>query len=114
MTESEPLEALKYAEKLNPGPWIAHSLNVGHAARLITQKTAEYDPEKAHPLGANSNPSSGFSFQKLNLPFPGMFPIPLWNYLSETIVVLKVSQGPFLHIQHICFAERLCPYDRIK
>ena len=31
---------LEIAEKLNPGPWIEHSLNVGVAARNIAKKSA--------------------------------------------------------------------------
>ncbi len=33
---------LEIAEKLNPGPWIEHSLNVGIAARNIAKKYREW------------------------------------------------------------------------
>ncbi len=39
------------AEKLNPGPWIKHSLNVAEAARNIAKYHKELDPEKSYVLG---------------------------------------------------------------
>jgi hypothetical protein len=48
MTVREALKELKVAERLNPGPWVDHSLNAGTAARIITTKTNRYDPEKAY------------------------------------------------------------------
>lgn len=33
---------LKEAEKLNPGPWVEHSLNVGKAAELIVRMDILY------------------------------------------------------------------------
>ena len=37
---------LEIAEKLNPGPWIEHSLNVGVAARNIAKKCREWTKTK--------------------------------------------------------------------
>ena len=34
----EALEELEIARKLNPGPWVDHSRNVGLAARNIAEK----------------------------------------------------------------------------
>jgi len=78
MTESEALEALKYAGKLNPGPWIAHSLNVGHAACLITQKTAEYDPEKAYVYGILHDIGRRYGFSHIKHTLDG------YKYLCDT------------------------------
>lgn len=49
------LEKAKYilmeAEKLNPGPWVKHSLNVAEAAKLIAEQTDDMNPELAYILG---------------------------------------------------------------
>lgn len=42
---------LETAGKLNPGPWVQHSLNVGRAARNIAEKVPALDPEKSYILG---------------------------------------------------------------
>ncbi|MBU5226251.1 HD domain-containing protein [Clostridium senegalense] len=42
---------LKEAEKLNPGPWVNHSIYVAKAARLIAEKTDNLDPNLAYVLG---------------------------------------------------------------
>jgi len=42
---------LSIAEKINPGPWIAHSLNTGIAARNIANKVKGLNSEKAYILG---------------------------------------------------------------
>ena len=34
----EAIKELEIAEKLNPGPWVKHSINVGLAARNIAEK----------------------------------------------------------------------------
>ncbi|MBE5966110.1 MAG: HDOD domain-containing protein [Lachnospiraceae bacterium] len=39
------------AEKMNSGPWIKHSLNVGVAARNIAEQIQGMDAEKAYILG---------------------------------------------------------------
>ena len=50
-TVDEALYELKLAEKLNPGPWIRHSVNVGIAARNIAEKIPRMNPEKAYIVG---------------------------------------------------------------
>ena len=50
-TAEEAMRELKLAEELNPGPWVGHSVNVGIAARMITEKVPSMDPEKAYILG---------------------------------------------------------------
>lgn len=45
------LKELKIAEKLNSGPWIKHSENVGIAARNIAEKIPGMDSEKAYVVG---------------------------------------------------------------
>jgi hypothetical protein len=63
MTVRDSLKELKFAERKNPGSWVDHSLNTGTAARIITAKTAEYDPDKAyvyavlHDIGRRNGPS---------------------------------------------------------
>lgn len=42
---------LRLAGELNPGPWEAHSRNVGVAARCIAAKVPGMDAEKAYILG---------------------------------------------------------------
>lgn len=42
---------LKEAEKLNPGPWVEHSLYVGKAAELIAKKDKELNSDTAMVLG---------------------------------------------------------------
>lgn len=43
--------ALELAGRLNPGPWEAHSRNVGVAARNIAAKVPGMDPERAYIFG---------------------------------------------------------------
>lgn len=47
----EALNELKIAEKLNPGPWIKHSENVGLAARNIAHCIPGMNEEKAYVVG---------------------------------------------------------------
>lgn len=44
-------EELKIAEKLNPGPWVKHSINTGIAARNIAEKIPGMDAQKAYIFG---------------------------------------------------------------
>jgi HD superfamily phosphodiesterase len=50
-----PLETaqalLAEAERLNPGIWIAHSINVARAAQLIAGRHLELDAARAYVLG---------------------------------------------------------------
>lgn len=50
-TKEEALQELDVAGRLNPGPWIHHSMNVGLAAKNIAEKVSGMDSEKAHILG---------------------------------------------------------------
>lgn len=50
-TIEEAKRELEAAEKLNPGPWIGHSLNVGIAARNIAGKIPGMDSSKAYVVG---------------------------------------------------------------
>ena len=50
-TIKEAKKELEIASKLNPGPWVKHSLNVGMAARNIAQKVPELDENKAYIIG---------------------------------------------------------------
>ena len=50
-TRDEALLELKTAEKLNPGPWVKHSVNVGIAARNIAERIPGMDAEKAYIVG---------------------------------------------------------------
>ena len=50
-TLEEANSMLVEAEKLNPGPWVKHSLNVAEAAKLIAEQTEDMDPELAYILG---------------------------------------------------------------
>ena len=50
-TAEEALKELEIAEKINPGPWVKHSINVGIAARNIAEKIPGMDAEKAYVLG---------------------------------------------------------------
>ncbi len=42
---------LREAEALNPGPWVAHSIRVAEAARIIAEHHPDLDPETAYILG---------------------------------------------------------------
>lgn len=44
-------EELQLAGAMNPGPWVAHSVNVGLAARHIAEKIDSMDADKAYILG---------------------------------------------------------------
>lgn len=47
----EAEEALVIAGKMNPGPWIKHSKNVGIAAKAIADKCSGMDSSKAYIVG---------------------------------------------------------------
>ena len=47
----EAIKELEIAEKLNSGPWVKHSMNVGVAARNIAEKIPGMDPAKAYIVG---------------------------------------------------------------
>lgn len=49
--KEEALKELDIAGKLNPGPWVKHSENVGIAARNIAHCIPGMDEEKAYILG---------------------------------------------------------------
>ncbi|HNB50632.1 MAG TPA: HD domain-containing protein [Anaerolineales bacterium] len=42
---------LREAETLNPGPWVAHSIHVAEAARIIAERHPDLDPDTAYILG---------------------------------------------------------------
>ena len=50
-TIEEAMHELELAGKLNPGPWVKHSINVGIAARNIAEKIPEMNPQKAYIVG---------------------------------------------------------------
>lgn len=50
-TLEEAKVILDEGSKLNPGPWIEHSLNVGRAAELIAKYDRELDENTALVLG---------------------------------------------------------------
>ena len=50
-TLEEAMLMLKEAEKLNPGPWVNHSMYVAEGAKLIAEQTDNLDPELAYVLG---------------------------------------------------------------
>ena len=47
----EALNELNIAGKMNPGPWVKHSENVGIAAKNIAHCIPELDEEKAYIIG---------------------------------------------------------------
>ena len=50
-TKEEALFELETAGKMNPGPWVNHSLNVGVAARNIAERIPGMDAQKAYIVG---------------------------------------------------------------
>lgn len=50
-TADEAIEELEIAGRLNPGPWVKHSMNTGEAARYIAEKVPGLDSEKAYICG---------------------------------------------------------------
>lgn len=50
-TIEEAMQELELAEKLNPGPWVKHSINTGVAARNIAEKIPGMDSKKAYIVG---------------------------------------------------------------
>lgn len=50
-TLEEAMIILKDAEKLNPGPWVKHSMYVAESAKLIAEQTNDLDSELAYILG---------------------------------------------------------------
>ena len=50
-TKEEALFELETAGKMNPGPWVNHSLNVGIAAGNIAERIPGMDAQKAYVVG---------------------------------------------------------------
>lgn len=50
-TEKEAMVLLEEANKLNPGPWFEHSINVGKAAKAIAKSCENLDEEVALVCG---------------------------------------------------------------
>ena len=50
-TADEAIEELEIAGRLNPGPWVKHSMNTGAAAKYIAEKVPGLDSEKAYICG---------------------------------------------------------------
>ncbi len=50
-TADEAIEELEIAGRLNPGPWVKHSMNTGVAAKYIAEKVPGLDSEKAYICG---------------------------------------------------------------
>jgi HD superfamily phosphodiesterase len=50
-TLDEAKSLLKDGQRLSPGPWVDHSINVGKAAMLIAEKCKDIDPDTALVLG---------------------------------------------------------------
>ena len=50
-TREEALFELETAGKMNPGPWVNHSLNVGIAAGNIAERIPGMDAQKAYVVG---------------------------------------------------------------
>ena len=50
-TDDEAIEELEIAGRLNPGPWVKHSMNTGAAAKYIAEKVPGLDSEKAYICG---------------------------------------------------------------
>lgn len=51
ISREEAKVILTEAEKLNPGPWVQHSVYVGKAAELIAKDDKEIDSDVALILG---------------------------------------------------------------
>ncbi len=50
-TLAQARQYLEQAEKLNPGPWVSHSLFVAQGAQLIAERHPRLDSERAYVLG---------------------------------------------------------------
>ena len=50
-TREQAEDELERANRLNPGPWKEHSINVGRAAEIIAQHCNDMDSEKAYIVG---------------------------------------------------------------
>jgi len=50
-TRPQAQEYLNEAQERNPGPWVAHSIQVAEAAQRIAQAHPKIDPENAYILG---------------------------------------------------------------
>jgi len=51
MTVAQAEAELAASALLNPGPWVAHSRNVGLAARRVAEATRNHDPDRAYVYG---------------------------------------------------------------
>lgn len=64
-TKEEALRLLREAEKLNPGPWMDHSLVVADCAYQIAKRCPDMDAEKAYIVGALHDIGRRFSKKHL-------------------------------------------------
>ena len=51
LSQKEAVYELKLSGKLNPGPWIQHSLSVGTNAKMIAEHIEGMDSERAYVMG---------------------------------------------------------------
>jgi len=71
LTLEEAEKLLTEASKLNPGPWVEHSINVAIAAKKITENVKEHDPERAYSLGLIHDLGRRFGVSHLKHVFDG-------------------------------------------
>ncbi len=70
-------EILEEGGKLNPGPWINHSLNTATAAKLIAEYDNSIDPEVAYILGLLHDIGRRFGINRFKHTIDG------YNFLNE-------------------------------
>jgi hypothetical protein len=68
---------LKESERLNPGPWVKHSMYVGKAAELIAQSCTILNPEIAYILGLLHDIGRRFGVTNMRHSIDG------YNFLSQ-------------------------------
>jgi len=64
-TLKETQDILFESGKMNPGPWVEHSINVGKAAQAIAEHHSRLDPATAYILGCLHDIGRRFGFSHL-------------------------------------------------
>ncbi len=70
-------EMLKEGEKLNPGPWVNHSIATAKAAKLIAERDSSLDPDVAYILGLLHDIGRRFGINRFKHTIDG------YNFLNQ-------------------------------
>lgn len=103
---------LEESGKLNPGPWIKHSLYVGKAAEQIAQNCSALNPETAYVLGLLHDVGRRFGVTSMRHSIDG------YNFLSQkgyhlSAKICITHSFPYKNVKAV-FGEWDCSDEELK